>query len=134
MTAVKEYGINELIRQKKKQAVKLHEIEDYTIQLAQALDCKDNVSIKMVLSMRQEPILRIEEIDEEIKTWLGSLPEKTAIKYNELLEGSEPESPEESALSEQVKMNRKLLERIVELDKRLSIRMGGKRSYYKTMR
>ncbi len=129
-----EYGIYELIQQKKKQAVKLHEIEDYTVQLAQALDCKDNVSIKMVLTMRQEPILRIGEIEEEIQAWLGSLPEETAIKYNGLLEGSEPENSEEAALSEQVKINRRLLERIVALDKRLSLRMGGKRSYYGAMR
>ncbi len=128
------HEIEELVRQKKKQTLKLQEIEDFTIQLASAFDRRDEVSVKMLLSMRQEPILRIEEIEEEIQTWLLSLSEEDAIRCRELFEGGEPSNPGERLLSGQVELNRKLLERIVSLDKRLSVRVGGNRSFYETKR
>lgn len=126
--------LNEMLLQKKKQAIRLNEVSDLTNQLAQACDRKDEVSIKLVMSMRQEPLLRLTEIDEEIRNWLESVPEETAIRMAELLNGAEPEKPEEKALSAQVDSNRRLLERIMSLDKTISARMGGKRSFYATFR
>ncbi len=126
--------LKEMLLQKRKQMIRLNEVEDLTKQLGQALDRRDEVSVKMLIAMRQEPILRLEEIEGEIRGRLESVPEKTAIRLAELLNGAEPETPEEDALSAQVEKNRRLLERIVSLDKLISARVGGRYSFYRTFR
>ncbi len=131
---MKPFELNEMLQQKRKQMLRLNEVSDLTSQLAQAFDRKDEVSVKMLLSMRQEPILRLEEIEEEIRDRLASLPEESAIRIAELLNGAEPETPAEDALSAQVEKNRRLLERIVSLDKVISARVGGRHSFYETFR
>ena len=62
------------------------------------------------------------------------LPEDDAIRAREILEGGEQQGPEESALCGQVLQNRRLLERCRTLDKQLSMRMGGPRSFYTKFR
>jgi len=126
--------LKEMLLQKRKQMIRLNEVEDLTKQLGQALDRRDEVSVKMLIAMRQEPILRLEEIEGEIRSRLESVPEETAIRLAELLNGAEPETPEEDALSAQVEKNRRLLERIVSLDKLISARLGGRYSFYRTFR
>ncbi len=128
------HGLNELVQQKRKQMIRLNEVAELTTQLSQAFDRRDEVSVKMLLSMRQEPILRLEETEEEIRGWLESLPEESAIRFAELLNGAEPKAPEENALSIQVEKNRRLLERIVSLDKLISARVGGRYSFYEKFR
>ncbi len=123
-----------MLLQKRKQMMRLNEVEDLTKQLGQALDRRDEVSVKMLIAMRQEPILRLEEIEGEIRGRLESVPEETAIRLAELLNGAEPDTPEEDALSAQVEKNRRLLERIVSLDKLISARVGGRYSFYRTFR
>ncbi len=123
-----------MLLQKRKQMIRLNEVEDLTKQLGQALDRRDEVSVKMLIAMRQEPILRLEEIEGEIRGRLESVPEETAIRLAELLNGAEPDTPEEDALSAQVEKNRRLLERIVSLDKLISARVGGRYSFYRTFR
>ncbi len=123
-----------MLLQKRKQMIRLNEVEDLTKQLGQALDRRDEVSVKMIIAMRQEPILRLEEIEGEIRGRLESVPEETAIRLAELLNGAEPDTPEEDALSAQVEKNRRLLERIVSLDKLISARVGGRYSFYRTFR
>ncbi len=126
--------LKEMLLQKRKQLIRLNEVEDLSKQLGQALDRRDEVSVKMLIAMRQEPILRLEEIEGEIRGRLESVPEETAIRLAELLNGAEPETPEEDALSTQVDKNRRLLERIVSLDKLISARVGGRYSFYSTFR
>ncbi len=123
-----------MLLQKRKQMIRLNEVEDLTRQLGQALDRRDEVSVKMLIAMRQEPVLRLEEIEGEIRDRLESVPEETAIRLAELLNGAEPGTPEEDALSAQVEKNRRLLERIVSLDKLMSTRVGGRYSFYRTFR
>ena len=47
-----------------------------------------------------------------------------------LLQGGAPAGPAEQPLAEQIATNRRLLEKVVEQDRRLSQRLGGKASYY----
>ena len=48
-----------------------------------------------------------------------------------LLAGAEPHSNEERIFLDQVGKTRRLLERVVELDRRISIRLAGENSFYK---
>lgn len=121
-----------LLQQKLREMRELTELSTLTTELARAIDRKDDVSIKMVLAMRQEPLLRLEEIRQLIERWLGSLPQDKAIHMAELLNGGEAESPEEEPLQQQIVANYRMMSQIQELDKRISLRSAGRHSFYFT--
>ena len=110
--------------------VKLAEFEDLTRQLAEALDRRDEISVQMLLNMRGEPAHQLHEADQQLRGRLLQLPEDDAIRAREILEGGEQRGPEEAALCGQVKQNRRLLQRCREMDKQVSMRMGGQKSFY----
>lgn len=117
---------------KRRQARCLLEIGQLTDQLADALGRGDQVSVQMLLAMRQEPIAKAQELDEGIKSYLLTLPEEDAIRGAELLNGGEGATPEEEALAKVSAQNRRTLERIRETDRRISLQVGGRRSFYKS--
>lgn len=126
--------LEELFLKERLLYVKLTEFEGLTRQLAEALDRRDEVSVQMLLNMRGEPAHQMYEADQQLRGHLLQLPEDDAIRAREILEGGEQQSPEEAALCGQVKQNRRLLQRCKEIDKQVSMRMGGQRSFYKKFR
>lgn len=126
--------LEELGKRKQSQLALLMEVSDLTKQLGEALDRKDQVSAQMLLSMRETPIRQMAEIDEGIRRYLLELPEDEAIRCTELLEGEAPETDAEEAFCEQVDRFLDTLEAVIEADKRVSLRVGGSRSFYKTFR
>jgi|GEM_PF-1014350 len=121
-----------LLQQKLREMRELTELSTLTAELARAIDRKDDVSIKLTLAMRQEPLLRLEEIRRLIERWLTSLPEEKAIHMAELLNGGETEIPEEKPLQQQILANYRMAAKIQELDQRISLRTIGRRSFYHT--
>ncbi len=119
---------------KRRQAKCLLEIGQLTDQLADALGRRDQVSVDMLLAMRQEPIGKAQELDEGIKSYLLTLSEEDAIRCSELLGGGEGETPEEKTLAKVSAQNRRTLERIREVDRRISLQVGGRRSFYESYR
>ena len=126
--------LEELRRRKREQTVKLMEVSDLTRELSEALDRRDQVAAQMLLSMREAPLRQMLEIDEGIRTYLLGLPEEEAIRCTEILEGYEAEDGDEAPLCDQVDRYLNLLDAVVEADKRISLRLGGNRSFYKTFR
>lgn len=131
---MEEYLLEELTGLEKRQFLALTELVGLTEELAQAVDRKDQISVKMVLSMRQEPCQRLQETDTAIREKLLKAPEDEAIRLSALLNGQPAESPREEALCQQVVQNSRLLKKITELDRQVSLRLGGKRSFYKKYR
>lgn len=126
--------LDELAQWKRDQLRKLMEVSELTEQLAQAVERRDQVSVRMVLSMRQEPIRQAAELDEYIRRYLLSLPQEDAARLNGLLEGGEPETEAEKPLASLAAQARRLLERIRAMDKATSVRLGGSRSFYRKFR
>lgn len=126
--------LDELFLKTRHLYVKLTEFEDITIELAQALDRRDEVSVQMLLNMREDPANQLQEIHQGLRSRLRELPEDDAIRARKILEGAPQEAPEEERLCAQVSQNARLLKRCQELDKRISIRMDGKRSFYNKYR
>ncbi len=126
--------LDELRKRKKDETVKLIAVADLTRQMAEAVDRGDEFAMRTLLSEREEPVQRLRESEEGIQSYLLSLPEEAAIRANTLLRGGEAETEEEKALAEQVAQFRRILESVLELDKQLSIRVGGERSFYKKFR
>ena len=123
-----------LCRREKLMALKLQEVDDLTRQIAQAADRNDETSVTLLLSMREEPVKELAERDQSLRESLLHLPQKDAIRARELLEGAEAREDGEIPLTRQVAQYRRLLKSVRELDKRISIRMGGNRSIYKKYR
>lgn len=123
-----------LLQWKKKQFLKFNEILSLTEQMAESIDRNDRFSVNMLLGMREDPIRQAQEIQEQIGEYLYRMPEQEAIRANELLTGAENGQGMENALSGQAAQNRRLLDRIINLDKFISQRLGGNRSFYATFR
>ena len=108
----------------------LLEVEDVTRQLAEALDRNDQVAAQMLVALRQDPLLQLEEVDRGEKQRKAGLPEEDLDRLRILLRDREARYDGESAFLEQAGKTRKLLERVVELDRRISLRMAGDHSFY----
>ena len=114
--------------------LKLLEVAKLTEDLAQAIDRRDEVVVRMLLTERETLLLQLQEMDLSVREGLLSQPEADAIRLSALLNGAEAQAPEEEALCAQVIKKQQLLEKINLMDKRISTRLGGKRSYYNSLR
>lgn len=131
---MEQYHLASLCQWKKQQMVKLMEVSDLTEQLAQAVERRDQASISMLLSMREEPIRQLQEIETSIQEYLPTLPSEEAIRCAELLKGEAAQTPGEEPLALQVAQDRRLLEQIQKLDEKTSVTLGGKQSFYRKYR
>ena len=108
----------------------LTEVQDVTRQLAESLDRNDQVSARMLIAMRQDPIRQLAEVDNSEKLRLGTFSEANRDRGKALCQGEPPREDGERIFSEQAGKTRRLLEQVVELDRRTSLRMAGEKSYY----
>lgn len=123
---------------KRKEYMKLSELSDLTTQLAQAVERRDEVSAKMLISMRLEPLMGLQEIEDTIRTGILQQPEEDAIRLSALMSGTGEVQPplleEEESLRELCESNRRILDRVIQIDRRVSMGMGGQRSFYNNLR
>ena len=108
----------------------LSEVMDLSQQMAEALDRNDQVSVRMLLSMRQDPILQLEELKRAIQNKRDVLSPEDQSRLSALQGGAAPQGAEETAYAGQAGPARRLLERVIELDQRLNRRLAGKDSFY----
>lgn len=127
-------AIEELRSNKRAQTLRLMEASGLTRQIAEAAERRDEVAMQMLLGEREEPLRAAQEIEERIRVYLQTLPENEAIRMSALLKGAKAEREEEAAFAEQVAQYHRLLETIIAEDKRLSVKLGGSRSFYKMFR
>ena len=123
-----------LCKHRRDQILHLMEVSDLTRQLTEAVDRNDEVSVNMLLSMREGPVRKLHESEQRLREYCMELPEASAIRSRELLEGGAPQEQEEEPLYEKNASYRRLLSSVLEDDKRLSLRLGGTRSFYRTFR
>lgn len=108
----------------------LSEVMDLSRQMGEALDRNDDVSVRMLVAMRQEPILRLEEVRQAAAAALEGLSPEDRERVRALGEGAGPQGAEEETYCAQAGSARRLLERVVELDRQLSRRLAGDNSFY----
>lgn len=126
--------LQNLLDWKRRQARCLMEVDTLTGQLEQAAGRGDQVSVSMVLAMRGEPLQQAQELEQSMQSYLFTLPEKDAIRGKELLDGKPAQCPEEERLAAQVASNRRAVEKIQEVDRRVSLQLGGRHSFYYRVR
>lgn len=116
--------------QEKRRYALLSELFDLTKQLAEAVDRNDEVTIQMLLSMREGPLAQMRQVEENLTRQRSSLSEEDGRRLAELLSGAQAQRQEENALSGQVGTNRRLLGQLVELDKRVNKKVTRGKSVY----
>ena len=116
--------------QEKRRYALLSELFDLTKQLAEAVDRSDEVTIQMLLSMREGPLAQMRQVEENQTRQRSSLSEEDGRRLAELLSGAQAQRQEENALSGQVGTNRRLLGQLVELDKRVNKKVTREKSVY----
>ncbi len=105
------------------------EIYRLTKELDDLLKNNDRDSVNMVMKMRGEEMDKINTIDEDINRacdLIGAKYRKYINKYNDF--DSFPEDLERIISIK--KRNNRILEKIVEIDKRISVRLAGRKSFY----
>lgn len=108
----------------------LSEVLDLSQQMGEAMDRNDDVSVRMLLAMREDPLLQLRELKRAIDAKRESLSPEERERVSALYRGADPQGGEETAYHTQAGSVRRLLERVVELDQRLSRRLGGENSFY----
>ena len=116
--------------QEKRRYALLSELFDLTKQLAEAVDRNDEVTIQMLLSMREGPLAQMRQVEENLTRQRAALSEEDGRRLAELLSGAQAQRQEENALSGQVGTNRRLLGQLVELDKRVNKKVTREKSVY----
>lgn len=117
----------------RKMYTSLTEVADLTDQLSQAVDRRDQVSVRMFLSMRQEEIDQLTNYKAMLHRQCAELPPEDGTLLDQILTGKtsqSPTSPAGQALLQQVEKNQTLLERVCRADQAVSRRLGGPTSYY----
>ena len=108
----------------------LVELQDLTGQLAENLDRNDQVSVRMLVAMRQDPVRLLAEVDNSGKIRLAALSEEDRRRAGELLKDGQPRDDGERIFLEQAQKTRRLLEQVVAMDRRVSMKMAGENSFY----
>ena len=108
----------------------LVELQDLTGQLAESLDRNDQVSVRMLVAMRQDPVRLLAEVDNSEKLRLGTFSEEDQDRVKALCQGEPPREDGERIFSEQAGKTRRLLEQVVAMDRRVSMKMAGENSFY----
>ena len=108
----------------------LVELQDLTGQLAENLDRNDQVSVRMLVAMRQDPVRLLAEVDNSGKIRLAALSEEDRRRAGELLKEGQPRDDGERIFLEQAQKTRRLLEQVVAMDRRVSMKLAGENSFY----
>ena len=109
----------------------LTEIQDLTKQMAESLDRNDQVSTRMLVAMRQDPLRQLEEVDKGKKARVSALGDADRERVKALERGDPAQDDSERVYLDQAGKTRRLLEQVVEVDRRVNLRMAGENSFYK---
>ena len=108
----------------------LSEVMDLSRQMGEALDRSDDVSVRMLLALREDPLVQLQELKQAINMKKDSLSPEDRERVSALGQGASPKGEEETTYHSQAGAARRLLERSVERDERLNRRLAGKNSFY----
>ena len=110
----------------------LNEILRLTGEIAENLNRNDKVSVQMLLEMRAK---ELEHIDENMRRFLifkEQFSEEVQREMERLLKvkDADPEGVHATAIADTVENCEKVLNQIIEIDKRMSKRVAGSDSFY----
>ena len=130
-----EKAVMDALVQMKRTGNLLNELEDLTRQMGEAVDRNDQVSLEMLIAMREDPLGKLQEADRAVRDQLETLTDKLeAAQLASMLSGGPPADSGERVqkqLCEQVAANNRRLKRIIELDRQMNERLARENSVYR---
>ncbi len=117
--------------QLKKAYTALNEALDLPRQRAEAVDRDDQITIRMRVSMRQEPTDKLARANQALEQQRAALSDADAERLSALLKGTAAPEPEEAALASQAALNRRTLKQLVDLDRVVNRKLTREKSIYK---
>ena len=130
-----EKAVMDALVQMKRTGNLLNELEDLTGQMGEAIDRNDQVSLEMLIVMREDPLGKLQAADQAGRDQLELLTDKLeAAQLASMLNGGPPADPGvrvQQQLCEQVAINNRRLKRIMELDRKLNQRLERGNSSYR---
>lgn len=117
--------------QLKRSYTALNEVLDLTRQLAEAVDRNDQVTVHMLVSMRQEPTDKLALAQQALAQQRAALSGPDRERLTAMLNGAAAETAEEVALVNQVGLNQRVLKQLVDLDRVVNRKLTKDKSIYK---
>ena len=108
----------------------MNEAMDITQQLAEAVDRDDQITVQMLVSMRQEPTDKLARAHQALDQQRQALPPAAQDRLSALLKGGEAETEAEIPLANQIGLNRRVLKQLVELDRVVNRKLTREKSIY----
>lgn len=117
-----------LLVQLRKRYSALTETYDLTVQMGEALDRDDRTSFSMLLAMRQEPVLRMKELDENIRRIVENDAPDIESRWRALTRGDAPQDADEQMVVKQMQQNKRVIDRLVPIDSRMNQVLSERKS------
>ena len=73
---MEEKTVMDALVQMKRTGNLLNELADLTQQLGQSIDRNDQVSIQLIIAMREEPLAKLQAADQALREQLEALPDR----------------------------------------------------------
>ena len=130
---MKEKTVMDALVQMKRTGNLLNELTDLTRQLGESIDRNDQVSIQMLIAMREEPLGKLQAADKALREQLEALDDREeAEQLAAILNGGSAGDggPTVKMLCDQVALNRRRLKQVMDLDRGLNQRIGRGKSAY----
>ena len=124
----------EIMKKLQKKYGSMNEIFKTTQEMQDALARDDRVSLEMLIKMRQDEIDRAVDCDRDIQYLLSVLAPERREQVRDWLNhvtAKEQDGFEAVKIGEIAESIRKVLERTIQVDSRMSQRVAGKDSFYK---
>ena len=122
----------ELLALQRKVLRKLNEALGITRELAEAVEREDQVSVRLLLSSRQMPLLELQELDAAMDLKRCELSGADEAAFDRLVtRRGAAKDPAEQELADQLARNRRVLEQLTQLDRRVSEKLCRERSIYR---
>lgn len=114
---------------------KANELQDVTKQMVESLQRNDIYSFQLLMKMRTQVMLEIDNIDYEREDLLEELPEQEKQIAHHVMgkqvEASRLASPELQRMHDIYENIGRCIARTIQFDKGMNLKMAGKNSFYK---
>lgn len=130
---MERYYLDALVQAKRMNRL-LHEVLDLSQQLAEAVDREDQVTVQLLMAMRQEPIDKLVLTEQALRSLREGLPAGPSERLSALMGGAEAQNPEEKQLAEQFAANARELQKVRELDRVVNQKLTREKSIYRKSR
>lgn len=123
----------EILKEMHKKYQCIVEIERITREIGESLSRNDQMSVQILLGMRQDEMDKADLLDKNIRCLISVLPPEEAKQAENWVKGYEVlnangQTPER--IIEKGNNIRQILNRTIEIDKNISMRIAGTHSFY----